>query len=82
MIHNISDNDTAINIINEAYKNQPSVTKIKEIIEKDTTKRFFKFDSVAKPYITTLLKNIDIQKSHRCRQNTTEARETIGKYFV
>ena len=63
MIHNISDNDTAINIIIEAYKHHPSVTKIKEIIEKNTTKRFFKFDSVAKPYITTLLKNIDIKKS-------------------
>ena len=63
MMHNICDNDTAINVIIEAYKNHPSVTKIKEIIEKNTTKRSFKFDSVTKPYITTLLKNIDIKKA-------------------
>ena len=60
MMHNICDNDTAINVIIEAYKNHPSVTKIKEIIERNTTKRFFKFDSVTKPYIKTLLKNINI----------------------
>ena len=63
MMCNICDNDTAINVIIEAYKNHPSVTKIKEIIEKNTTKRSFKFDSVTKPYITTLLKNIDIKKA-------------------
>ena len=44
MMHNICDNDTAINVIAEAYKSHPSVTKIKEIIEKKTTKRSFKFD--------------------------------------
>ena len=45
-------------------KNHPSVTKIKEIIEKkNTTKRSFKFDSVTKPYITAFLKNIDIKKA-------------------
>ena len=33
-MHNICDNDTAINVIIEGYKNHPSVTKIKEIIEK------------------------------------------------
>ena len=44
MMHNICDNDTAINVITEAYKSHPSVTKIKEIIEKKTTKRSFKFD--------------------------------------
>ena len=33
-MHNICDNDTAINVIIEAYKNHPSVTKFKEIIEK------------------------------------------------
>ena len=37
MMHNISDNDTAMNVIIEAYKNHPSVTKIKEIIGKSTT---------------------------------------------
>ena len=42
MMHNICDNDTAINVIIEAYKNHPSVTKIKEIIGKITTKRSFK----------------------------------------
>ena len=63
MMHNICDNDTAINVIIEAYKNHPSVTKIKEIIEKNTTKRSFKFDSVTKPYITTLLKNIHIKRA-------------------
>ena len=63
MMHNICDNDTAINVITEDYKNHPTVTKIKEIIEKNTTKRSFKFDSVTKPYITTLLKNIDIKKA-------------------
>ena len=63
MMHNICDNNTAINVITEAYKNHPSVAKIKEIIEKNTTKRSFKFDSVTKPYITTLLKNIDIKKA-------------------
>ena len=62
MMHNICDNDTAINVIIEAYKNHPSVTEIKEIIEKNTTKRSFKFDSVNKSYITTILKNIDIKK--------------------
>ena len=36
--------------------------KVKEIIGKSTTKRFFKFDSVTKPDITTLLKNFDIKK--------------------
>ena len=56
MMHNINHNDTAINVIIEAYRNHPSVTKIKEIIKKNTTKRSFKFDSVTKPYITTLLK--------------------------
>ena len=56
MMHNIYHNDTAINVIIEAYRNHPSVTKIKEIIQKNTTKRSFKFDSVTKPYITTLLK--------------------------
>ena len=60
MMHNICDNDTVINVIIEAYKNHPSVTKIKEIIERNTTKRSFKFDSVTKPYIKTLLKNINI----------------------
>ena len=34
-----------------------------EIIEKKTTKCSFKFDSVTKPNITTLLKNIDIKKA-------------------
>ena len=63
MMHNIWDNDTAINLITEAYKNRPSVTKIKEMIEKNTTEPSFKFDSVTKPYITTLLKNIDIKKA-------------------
>ena len=64
MIHNICDNDTAINVIIEAHKNHPSVTKIKEIIEKkNTAKLSFKFGSVTKPYITTLLKNIDIKKA-------------------
>ena len=48
MMHNICDNNTAIYVIIEAYKNHPSVTKVKEIIEKNTTKRFFKFDSVRK----------------------------------
>ena len=62
MMCNICDNDTAINVIIEAYKNHPSVTEIKEIIEKNTTKRSFKFDSVYKSYITTILKNIDIKK--------------------
>ena len=42
MMHNTCNNDTAINVIIEAYKNHPSVTKIKEIIEKkNTTKRSF-----------------------------------------
>ena len=68
MIHNICGNDTTINVIIEGYKNYP-------------TKSSFKFDSVTKTYITTLLKNID-KKSYRCRQNTNEARETIDKYFV
>ena len=63
MIHNICDNDTTINVIIEDYKNYPNVTKIEEIIEKSTTKSSFKFDSVTKPYITTLLKNIDIKKA-------------------
>ena len=63
MMHNICDNDTAINVIVEAYKNHPNVTKIKEIIEKNTTKCSFKIDSVTKAYITTLLKNIDIKKA-------------------
>ena len=62
MMYNICDNDTAINVIIEAYKNHPSGTKIKEIIEKNATKLSFKFDSVTKPYITTLLKNIDIKR--------------------
>ena len=62
IMHNICDNDTAINVITDAYENHPSVTKIKEIIGKSTTIRFFKFVSVTKPYITTLLKNIDIKK--------------------
>ena len=31
MMHNICDNDTAINVIIETYKNHPSVTKIKEL---------------------------------------------------
>ena len=34
-MHNTCDNDTAINVIIEAYKNHHSVTKIKEIIEKN-----------------------------------------------
>ena len=62
MMHNICDNDKAINVIIEAYKNHPSVTKIKEKIEKNNTKRSFKFDSVTKLYITTFLKNIDVKK--------------------
>ena len=62
MMHNICGNDTATNVIIEAYKNDPSVTKVKEIIKKSTTKRSFKFDSITKPYITTLLKNIDVKK--------------------
>ena len=62
MMHNICDNDTAINVITEVYKNHPNVAKIKEIIGKTTTKSSFKFDSVTRPYITTLLKNIDIKK--------------------
>ena len=59
MMHNIYHNDTAIiakTAIIEASRNHPSVTRIKEIIQKNTTKRSFKFDSVTKPYITTLLK--------------------------
>ena len=63
MMHNICDNDRAINVMIEAYKNHASVMKIKEIFEKNTTKRSFEFDSVIKPYITTLLKNIDIKKA-------------------
>ena len=51
MIHNICDNDTTINVIIEGYKNYPSVTKIEEIIEKNTTKSSFKFDCVTKTYI-------------------------------
>ena len=51
MIHNICDNDTTINVIIEGYKNYPSVTKIEEIIEKNTAKSSFKFDSVTKTYI-------------------------------
>ena len=38
--------DTAINVIIEAYKNHPSVTKVKEIIKKNTTKRSFKFNAL------------------------------------
>ena len=34
MRHNKCDNNAAINVIIEAYKNHPSVTKIKEIIGK------------------------------------------------
>ena len=34
IIHNLRGNDTVINIIIEDYKNHPSVTKIKDIIEK------------------------------------------------
>ena len=34
MMHNICDNDAALNVIIEAYKNHPSVTKIKYMIEK------------------------------------------------
>ena len=34
MRHNNCDNDAAINVTIEAYKNHPSVTKIKEIIGK------------------------------------------------
>ena len=52
---NICDNGTAINVIIETY-NHLSVTKIKEIIGKNTTKRSFKFDWVTKPYITTPVK--------------------------
>ena len=52
VMYNIYDNDTAVNAIIEAYKNHPSVTKIKEIIEKNTTKRSFKFDSITKLFIT------------------------------
>ena len=63
MTHNICDNDTTTNVINEAYKNHPIVTKIKEIIEKNTNKRSFKFDFVTKPYIATLLKTIYIKKA-------------------
>ena len=37
MIHNICDNDTAINVITEAHKDHPSVTKIKEMNEKKKT---------------------------------------------
>ena len=55
MIHNICGNDTAINVITEACKNHPSVSKIKEIIGKNTTKRSFKFEPVTKPYIEALL---------------------------
>ena len=64
MIRNICDNDTdTINVINEAYKNHPSIKKIKEITEKNTTKRSFKLDFSTKPYITTLQKNTDIKKA-------------------
>ena len=62
IMDNICDQDTTINVMIEAYENHPSVSKIKEIIGKNTTKRFFKFDSFTKPYITTLLKNRDIKK--------------------
>ena len=48
---------------NWSLKNHLSVTKIKEITGKNATKRSFKFDSVTKHYITTLLKNIDIRKA-------------------
>ena len=84
MMHNICDNDTSINVLNvitEAYKNHSSVTKTKEIIEKNTTERSFKFESVTKPYITTLLKNIDIKKP-QAQAEYTKARETIDKYFI
>ena len=70
-MHNICDNDTAIDVIINSYKNHPSFANIKEITGKNTTKRSFMFHSVAKAYITTLLKNIDIKKNHRCSQNTT-----------
>ena len=63
MIRNIFDNHSAINVINEAYKNHPSIKKIKEITEKNTTKRSFKLDFSTKPYITTLQKNTDIKKA-------------------
>ena len=43
IMDNICDNGTAINVIIETY-NHLSVTKIKEIIGKNTTKRSFKFD--------------------------------------
>ena len=48
---------------NWSLKNHLSVTKIKEITGENATKRSFKFDSVTKHYITTLLKNIDIRKA-------------------
>ena len=64
MMHNIYDNDTSINVIIEAYKNHPSVTKIKGIIERSTAKRSFKFDFVTKPCMANLLKCIDIKKPH------------------
>ena len=56
MMHYICDNGTAINVIIEAYQYHPSVTKIKEIIEKNTIKHSFKFDSITESYITTLQK--------------------------
>ena len=34
IMHNVSDNDAAVNII-EAYKNNPSVTKIKKMFWKN-----------------------------------------------
>ena len=56
MMHYTCDNGTAINVIIEAYQYHPSVTKIKEIIEKSTIKHSFKFDSITESYITTLQK--------------------------
>ena len=81
VMNDVSGSDPAINMLIEAYKNCPSVKKIKEIFEKKQDYKLLKFHSVTRCYTATVINQTD-KESHRCRQNATKFRETICKNFV
>ena len=60
MLNGVNDADTAIiNIIIKAYKNHPSITKIKEIFRKNAITKSIKFHPVTQSHGATLLKQTD-----------------------
>ena len=62
MLNDVSDNDTAINIITAIYKDYLSAIKNKDIFGKNIIANSSKFNSVTQSHASFLLKQFNIKK--------------------